>query len=42
MGKQDADKENRSFLDTSLANPFDNIDFDGEGPTNQVNINFKK
>ena len=42
MGKQDADNENTSFLDSSLANPFDNIDFDGEGPTNQVNINFKK
>ena len=42
MGKQDADKENGSFLDTALAEPFDTVDFNGKGPTNQVNLNFKK
>ena len=41
-GKQDADKENGSFLDTALAEPFDTVDFNGKGPTNQVNLNFKK
>ena len=37
---QNADKVNGSFLNTKLVKPLDNNDFNGEGPTKLVNINF--
>ena len=39
---QDADKENGSFLNENLAKPLDDNDFNGKGPTQQVNSDFKK